>query len=163
VRDNGIIGGDVWFHLKDFSLILATIVTSLANFLDVGSPADDMAMMDVQDVGDAIEEETSDGHGPQVVGEDDDDAAQKAPALSGMKKKKKKNVVADSWDDDLSSQDGDTSPVHSSQGSASASNPVAELPGLIWQEKGGENLGLVLSGFRELQQRFDDMFKKVWA
>ena len=39
-RDNGIKEGDVWFLLKDFSLILATIVTSLNNFLS-GVDADE--------------------------------------------------------------------------------------------------------------------------
>ncbi|KAI1263662.1 P-loop containing nucleoside triphosphate hydrolase protein [Xylariaceae sp. FL1019] len=57
VRDNGIKRGDVWFHLKDFSLVLAAIVTSLANFLGPStSPGDDLS--DLQDAGDVMEEVT---------------------------------------------------------------------------------------------------------
>ncbi|ROW06484.1 hypothetical protein VMCG_04237 [Cytospora schulzeri] len=57
VRDNHVKRGDVWFHLKDFSLVLATIVTSLTNFmaLDAGSDGD-LAMLDVQDANDTYEE-----------------------------------------------------------------------------------------------------------
>ncbi|PNP52498.1 hypothetical protein FNYG_15844 [Fusarium nygamai] len=36
VRDNLINRGDVWFHLKDFSLVLKTIVTSLKGVIDSG-------------------------------------------------------------------------------------------------------------------------------
>ncbi|WQF77030.1 Putative P-loop containing nucleoside triphosphate hydrolase [Colletotrichum destructivum] len=59
VRDNGIKRGDVWFRLKDFSLVLATIVTSLENFLG-SNDVDDAGMVDVQDVGDILEEERFD-------------------------------------------------------------------------------------------------------
>ena len=34
VRDNGIKRGDVWFRLKDFSLVLASIIASFSSFLD---------------------------------------------------------------------------------------------------------------------------------
>jgi len=36
-RDNGVPLGNVWFLLTDFSLILATVVTSLAGFLRPGA------------------------------------------------------------------------------------------------------------------------------
>ncbi|KAK7972419.1 DEAD/DEAH box helicase [Apiospora saccharicola] len=56
VRANGIRRGDVWFRLKDFSLILATITTSLANFLNHADPDDAEAMLNVCDAGDNLEE-----------------------------------------------------------------------------------------------------------
>ncbi|KAK6823653.1 DEAD/DEAH box helicase [Apiospora arundinis] len=56
VRANGIKRGDLWFRLKDFSLILATITTSLANFLNHADPDDAEAMLDVCDAGDNLEE-----------------------------------------------------------------------------------------------------------
>jgi superfamily II RNA helicase len=59
VRDNGIRRGDVWFYLKDFSLVLATIVASLESFLNPDSEQDDSAMADVQDAGDTLNESES--------------------------------------------------------------------------------------------------------
>jgi hypothetical protein len=56
VRDNGIKRGDIWFHLKDFSLILATIVTSLGLFLDSDNELDDAAMVDIESVSNAVED-----------------------------------------------------------------------------------------------------------
>jgi len=38
VRDNRIKGGDVWFHLKDFSLTLASIVASMENLVRGTAP-----------------------------------------------------------------------------------------------------------------------------
>ncbi|KAI1858464.1 uncharacterized protein JN550_012597, partial [Neoarthrinium moseri] len=49
VRDNGIKRGDVWFRLKDFFVILATITTSLGNFLDPKAKVDSVVMADIQD------------------------------------------------------------------------------------------------------------------
>ncbi len=46
VRDNGIRRGDVWFHLKDFSLILVTIVTSFECLLDSKAESCDASMID---------------------------------------------------------------------------------------------------------------------
>lgn len=60
VRDNGIKRSDVWYRLKDFSLILATIVTSMQGFLNQDAELDDATMADIQDVGDFVEEGTGD-------------------------------------------------------------------------------------------------------
>ncbi|KJK73724.1 helicase [Metarhizium anisopliae BRIP 53293] len=154
VRDNGIKGGDVWFHLKDFSLVLATIVTSLTNFLQADSSIDDAAMVDVQDVGDVIEGKVGD--------------EQEGPVLDGfphatpenrvlLSQRTKKAVLADSWDDDMStggSQDEDTP-------AAEALDTPLEGPAL--GDNADEGLMLVLTAFRQLLQQFDEVFKKVWA
>ncbi|KAI9150582.1 helicase [Paramyrothecium foliicola] len=69
VRDNGIKRGDVWFSLKDFSLILAAIVASLESTLDPHAESEDAAMVDIQDAGDSIEEGyDSDVHVEDVEG-----------------------------------------------------------------------------------------------
>ncbi|KID83228.1 DEAD-like helicase [Metarhizium guizhouense ARSEF 977] len=161
VRDNGIKGGDVWFHLKDFSLILATIVTSLTNFFELGSSIDDAAMMDVQDVGDVIEEETGDEHASEVRDEVDEGAPQHSVPLS---QKNKKVVLADSWDDGLStgsSQDEDTPSIQPSK--RCNVPPVEKVSTPNWRNDGEESLKLVLTAFRQLQLQFDDVFKRVWA
>jgi hypothetical protein len=64
-RANGIRRSDVWFLLKDFSLVLATIVTSLANFMKL----DDASDMDI--VGAAGGDDPADDSGD----EDDDGGA----------------------------------------------------------------------------------------
>ncbi|KAK3063207.1 hypothetical protein LTS18_002227 [Coniosporium uncinatum] len=56
---NGIRRGDVWFLLNDFSLILATIITSLSNFMKL-SPESDVGLIDVMGSGDAFEDRKDD-------------------------------------------------------------------------------------------------------
>jgi ATP-dependent RNA helicase DDX60 len=71
---NKIRPGTVWFVLNDFSMVLATIVTSLKNFMLL--KADDDLMIDVQGSGDVAEElagDNADANGV-VNGESADDA-----------------------------------------------------------------------------------------
>ncbi|KAF4635733.1 hypothetical protein G7Y89_g2365 [Cudoniella acicularis] len=56
---NKIRSSDVWFYLNDFSLVLATIVTSLTNFMKL-SPKSDVDMIDIMGSGDANEEQQDD-------------------------------------------------------------------------------------------------------
>lgn len=162
VRDNHIKKGDVWFLLKDFSLVLATIVTSLTNFLDLDAAADsDLAMMDVQDAEDAARE-TSDAlepddnagdmaHGALPV----QDEASKKPEVAAPVPKKKKKKVVDSWDDDDSSED--------EAAAAEAAEAAAEAAGPAWEGDGEKNLTQVLRMFKMVQQQFDEKFRKQWA
>lgn len=162
VRDNHIKKGDVWFLLKDFSLVLATIVTSLTNFLDLDAGADsDLAMMDVQDAEDAARE-TSDALEPDDVPGDmahgaltvQDEGAKKAEAAAAPKKAKKKKVI-DSWDDDDSSED--------EAAAAEAAEAAAKAAGPAWEGDGERNLAQVLRMFKMVQQQFDEKFRKQWA
>ncbi|KAK1622681.1 hypothetical protein BDP81DRAFT_507281 [Colletotrichum phormii] len=163
VRDNEIKGGDVWFRLKDFSLILATIVTSLENILG-RVDADDADMIDIQDVGDALEEgrcsEGSDAHSPKRHAASTATVNAKAKSHSS----KSKETVAESWEDLSDSSSDDTD--HAS-GSSSRAGQTTESEGTSFgsgQEKGGgEGLIKVLMIFKILQQVFEDKFRKVWA
>lgn len=56
---NGIRRGDIWFVLNDFSMVLATIVTSLLNFMKV-QPMDDAEMTNISGQGDVMEEGADD-------------------------------------------------------------------------------------------------------
>ena len=79
-KANGIRKGDLWFLLNDFSLVLATINTSLTNFMKF-SAGRDTDMIDVMGGGDAFEEEQldksirerkpeeNDGEGPETPSE----------------------------------------------------------------------------------------------
>ena len=53
-KANGIRKSDVWFMLNDFSLVLATIVTSLANVMKL-DPVNDLDILDVVGEGDKLD------------------------------------------------------------------------------------------------------------
>ncbi|EXU96040.1 DEAD/DEAH box helicase [Metarhizium robertsii] len=142
VRDNGIKAGDVWFHLKDFSLILATIITSLTNFFEQGSSNGDAAMMDVQNLSDVLQEDTGDEYASEARDEVDQGAPQHPVALSA---KKKKVVLADSWDDDLSSGSSQEENTPSIQSNKRCSVPPVEQA----STPNGPN--------------DDEVFKRAWA
>lgn len=162
VRDNGIRRGDVWFRLKDFSLVLANIVTALANFLDPDAAVDEADMIHVQDAGDILEEGSEQDSGP---GEDGDYKTQELPELnigaaSPRKMKKKKTKVVESWDDESSSED-DTEESSSANGHSSPVASPSSAPS--WEGEGKQGLPVVYRAFRMLQREFDEKFLKVWA
>lgn len=153
VRDNKIKRADVWFHLKDFSLVLATIATSLENFGRLDG-ADDSAMMDVQDVDDALLERRDDSTTDEQLssnGAEKDSVAHAAAAKPSKPAKAKKKVELDSWEDD-SSDDG-----------SAAESSEEESDGDYGQEGGDGNMPQVLKAFRMLQVDFENKFRKVWA
>lgn len=154
VSDNGIKSGDVWFHLKDFSLILATVMTSIANYFSLEPTADD-AMMDVQDAGDVISDE------PEAPDKLDGDVSGKAARdvkarAVPVPKKAPKAVVADSWEDEMDSSSDEAPASSGSAGDESS----GEQPKRRIEDN---DLMLVLMAFRKLQGEFDEKFKKVWA
>ncbi|KAI0008241.1 P-loop containing nucleoside triphosphate hydrolase protein [Xylariaceae sp. FL0662B] len=176
VRDNGIKGGDVWFRLKDFSLILATIKTSLTNFLNPGVEVDDAAMIDVQDAGDMLEEN---------AGIDTDEEQREAEAsvesfaalridhkVTPDKRKAKKHAVVESWDAEESS-DSDGLDDQDGLGEAGVNDKrkAQQLPGgskkdnggPSWAQDHGASLTKVHMAFAMLSEQFDEKFKKVWA
>ncbi|KAF1981705.1 P-loop containing nucleoside triphosphate hydrolase protein [Aulographum hederae CBS 113979] len=72
---NGIRAGDVWFLLNDFSMVLATIVTSLANFLKlVPGAGGEVDMIEVMGSGDKYEDKRDEvlvvGQGGEKAGEE---------------------------------------------------------------------------------------------
>ncbi|GJC89533.1 putative helicase C694.02 [Colletotrichum liriopes] len=161
VRDNGIKRGDVWFRLKDFSLILATIVTSLENFLG-SNEVDDADMVDVQDVGDILEEERfDDDFVPQSSG-----APRLTPETSGLESRatsrKGRQRLADSWEDESDSDEAtEESP---DQEYYPSSTDEGSVPfSASWVGDDGKSLVKVYKAFKLLQQGFDEKFRKVWA
>lgn len=177
VRDNGIKGGDVWFRLKDFSLILATIVTSLANFLNPDADVDDAAMIDVQDAGDMMDESagidiSEEGMEANITDNGMANFQSKAPISS--KGKGKKKAVAESWD--VESSDGELEDTEKFPEVIANPRPKTELPSgindtkslpklsaLNWSQGGGESLVKVYKAFAILREQFDEKFFKVWA
>ncbi|KAI0828791.1 P-loop containing nucleoside triphosphate hydrolase protein [Hypoxylon sp. FL0890] len=175
VRDNGIKGGDVWFHLKDFSLILATIVTSLANFLNPDAEVDDAAMIDIQDAGDIIEESedanANEGKGNVETTADGIAKLQINKTTTRNKGKGKRVAVAESWDADTS--DSETDAEDNFRRSATSSNRKTKLSSYAssstgpttpsWSQDDGKSLSNVYKAFKMLQEQFNEKFMKVWA
>ncbi|TLS29669.1 hypothetical protein PpBr36_01890 [Pyricularia pennisetigena] len=166
VTGNGIKSGDVWFRLKDFSLILATIVTSLDNFLNPKAGYPDMS--NVQDVFDRVAEDQEVGEGDRVQ-----EASMPMPLGEVTNKKTtKRKKVAESWDDDAEEEEteatGGYDVTSNGRDETSAHDSDAEtgigrddVP--AWQRQDEGNLRNILKAFRLLQAEFDEKFKKVWA
>lgn len=100
---NGIRKSDVWFLLNDFSMVLATIVTSLANFLGLGKAGGDDELLDVMGGGDEEENEKDEEEAATssafstattLVNQPIGAPPVPPPALRQSRKK-----VADDWDD----------------------------------------------------------------
>ncbi|KAI1125731.1 hypothetical protein F5Y10DRAFT_246440 [Nemania abortiva] len=154
-RDNKIKQGDVWFLLRDFSLVLATVVASLTNFIQADSNIDDVDMIDIEDVGETPDEDTS----AQATEEPKDLSHTTATANTQRKRPKKK--VVESWDDDDDDTGEEAEEDVSSFGhDVGAASPSIESP--TW-EKGGKSLVDVLRAFTLLKADFDEKFHKAWA
>ncbi|KAI0407777.1 hypothetical protein F4802DRAFT_619919 [Xylaria palmicola] len=155
-RDNGIKKGDVWFLLKDFSLVLATVVASLTNFIR----ADDAAVDDM--IG--LEDDGAETPEDAVVRESEPPprGVERGAVRPNLRKKK----VVESWDDD--DEDEEDGNGYNSERTSTTPNraegnstPATGVPPL----SGGDGHGLVdvLKAFTLLKQDFDEKFRKAWA
>jgi ATP-dependent RNA helicase DDX60 len=148
---NRIRAGDVWFKLNDFSLVLATIVTSLSNFMKLNPYADD-DMIDLQGSGDAMEEQQDDiaiekQEAQKVVTEVVAKAEKIAPARYADEEDTR--VVPESWDV-----------------AEKKTKPSVDDTEETWDaddDETGEGLLKVLKAFKLLQATFTEKFKKMWA
>ncbi|KAK3352620.1 hypothetical protein B0T25DRAFT_189350 [Lasiosphaeria hispida] len=183
-RDNGVKKGDVWFRLKDFSLVLATIVTSLANFLDPNANGQEEDLVDGAEAEDAARDRAEEDAAAEEEG-----VGEAAKALEALKikqaatapiTKKKKKVVADSWDDDEDaasssepdnwdedSDDEGSATSKSAKGSGSASKTIGSTAGdsnvPSWDREDAQSLVKVHEAFSMLRDQFDEKFRKMWA
>ncbi|PGG98688.1 hypothetical protein GX51_06695 [Blastomyces parvus] len=173
-RDNGIRKGDIWFLLNDFSLVLATIVTSLENFLKL-TPGTDADAMEVMGSGDMHEGEVDvtavQGDGFGGMGEFGDvgmlnqpvapttAASTLAPTVANKPRRKK---VMDNWDD----EDVDESDDNGGNDGASKGGEFGydeEDPTAPWDGKDSGGIFNVLKGFKLLRAEFDMKFREMWA
>ena len=156
-RANGVRKSDVWFLLNDFSLVLATLQTSLANFLKL--PGVDVDMADLVGEGDQnlnkeedtfiAAEGTDSGYASGSNASSFKDAAltsnpstsTSSAATAGAAGKKKK--VEDSWEDEA---DG----LEASEAAAEAAAKEEEE----WVAEGPQTV-------HELEQGFLRIFKAV--
>lgn len=160
ISDNRIARGEVWFHLKDFSLVLATITTSLRNFMDLEAGDGDLAMLDVKDAEDDWKEQ-AEAEEPEDTDPTPDLAKKVAAAVAAPVKKPKKKKVADSWDDDAS--DDETELDQSTPGGPSGTMTPASSAPTAWIAESELKLPQVLRMFDAVQREFNDKFKKIWS
>lgn len=164
-RANGIRRADIWFLLNDFSLVLATIITSLLNFMKL-KEGTDLDMLDVlgglETHAEAEDNEVAASE-IQQPGYQDPSAAKSAvgalPQPSDLvAKKKAKN--ADSWED-VADEENEIARTEERR----AAN-VARLEREVNGASGGDNsegLRDVLKAFQKLHTDFNVKFKAIWA
>ncbi|KAF2144344.1 uncharacterized protein K452DRAFT_223784 [Aplosporella prunicola CBS 121167] len=151
VEGNKLRRGDVWFVLNDFSQVLATIITSLTNFIKADLDADDDAL-NAMGGGDAHEEEVED-----CLYEMDAAPTEQKKALPVHTKVVRKKVV-DNWDDDGEEDGADLPPKAS--GSSEGYSSEGDFKSPAWE---GSSLLDVLYAFKKLADEFNDKFKVMWA
>ncbi|EXL39954.1 hypothetical protein FOCG_17456 [Fusarium oxysporum f. sp. radicis-lycopersici 26381] len=159
VRDNLIKRSDVWFHLKDFSLVLKTIVTSLKGVLDSGRGS---CMEDLDD-----DDNMSD------VGEEDDDGIVKEAEVQKPAKTSEKvtqaltinrvsDEVPDSWEDESNASGSESKEFVTGSdifGSSAAEDTV------VMESEFDKECGLlqVLRAFELLEAEFAEKFHNIEA
>ncbi|KHE88629.1 hypothetical protein GE21DRAFT_6037 [Neurospora crassa] len=165
---NMIKGGDIWYHLKDFSLILSSIVTSLANFLELPNADGDFGFEEEED---DDELEMADDDRPIFSGEEGNGirndvcgAPAPPPQKEQKKTKAKKEVVAESWDDEISDEDTEEDTKTANHGGNSWSGSASAYPQAPrWADDGGQSLMEVFRNFSVLRQEFEEKFRKTFA
>jgi len=176
-RANGVRRGDVWFLLNDFSLVLATVVTSLRNFMGMGEMGAVDDMIDVAGGGDRAEDQREvDAAYEEAMREEREKEAARpadfaaAPTLPVITKRKDK--AAESWEDEASKQasDDETESASTYGRSTGAATPTtqtswtgADSEPPAWEGEGGRGLLDVLRAFERLKATFDARFKEMWA
>jgi superfamily II RNA helicase len=169
-KANGIRKADIWFLLNDFSLALATIITSLLNFMKLREGTD-VDMLDVMGNLDATEEaeDTRVADAEDSQSEAGSFATSAADsAISGMPERPKpvtsakKAKAADSWEE---LADEETAGIELSARKAADAARFAEAEanegGPAWEKE--EGLKNVLKALQLLHAEFTVKFKAMWA
>jgi hypothetical protein len=167
---NRIPRGEVWFMLKDFSLILATLVTSLENFVGGGDNLD-LDLSTVGAVSDEIEldvDESEDqlnhsgDRGTRDGSMAGSNAKETVAAMSQTAERQtiKKAKVLDSWDDDNGDDDDDSSDRDGEGDIDSQRAPTNRADTSVEIDR---QLKKILLMFKKLQGEFDAKFRKTFA
>lgn len=167
-RANRVRKADVWFLLNDFSLVLATIITSLMNFMKL-KVANDMDMVEIMGNLDAVEEaeddvsaatETETGSVVDSVISDTGVKPEKGgPGVVSKTKAKK----LDSWENAADEEERFEKKTANAAAREEAIRK-AEMDEAAWEGQGGEQgLLKVLKAFQKLHTEFNVKFKAMWA
>ncbi|KAF2455466.1 hypothetical protein BDY21DRAFT_365243 [Lineolata rhizophorae] len=178
-RANKIRVGDVWFLLNDFSLVLATIITSLMNFMKL-SQLSDLDMLDVKGSGDTYEETREDRINAET-GSTSTSASSTAassatwasssatsvspagsadarPPTPTIRRKKK---VAESWDEEMGDESSSEEEEEEEEKDKMLKDTSFSSPELLDIEDAG--LDKVLRAFQRLANEFNKKFRAMWA
>jgi hypothetical protein len=169
-KANGIRKADIWFLLNDFSLALATIITSLLNFMKLREGTD-VDMLDVMGNLDATEEaedtrvadaEDSQSEAGSFATSAADSAISGVPERPKPVTSAKKAKAADSWEE---LADEETAGIELSARKAADAARFAEAEanegGPAWEKE--EGLKNVLKALQLLHAEFTVKFKAMWA
>ncbi|KAI3574038.1 hypothetical protein IWW34DRAFT_823643 [Fusarium oxysporum f. sp. albedinis] len=159
VRDNLIKRSDVWFHLKDFSLVLKTIVTSLKGVLDSRGG---FYMQDLDDDDNMSDMSEGDDEAISKVVEVQKPAEESDKIAQALAKNKVKAEVPDSWNDESeasASESEESMPGSDIVGSSAAKEAVA----IQSEFNNGCGLMQVLRAFELLEAEFANKFYKIGA
>lgn len=163
---NGIRKGDVWFLLNDFSLVLATIVTSLENFMKV-APMEDDEMASLAGQGDVMEEGVdADEESDAPSSKASKSSREKAPEPVRKTTSGKKKAVPDSWDgSDGEGPEDDAAGNANGLPTAGTYDPYVDDDDYTDDSSSSSEEGLmnVLLAFQMLKAAFDEKFRAMWA
>lgn len=146
---NGIRKSDVWFLLNDFSMVLATITTSLALHLGLDSGTDP-EMLDVMGSGDMAENDADEKVAATTI---PDAPTTKATGAEQAFVPKKSKRVAEDWDAGEDALVAEEDYLKSRVG--------REMEGTDDEEY--DKLMNVYKGFRKLKSEFDEKFLAIFA
>ncbi|KAF2860397.1 P-loop containing nucleoside triphosphate hydrolase protein [Piedraia hortae CBS 480.64] len=167
---NKIRSGDIWFLLNDYSLVLATIITSLANFMKLRDSAD-MDMLDVMgemDIHNESQENSaasdenltaaSEASGPTSVA---DSAVSLPDRAKTAPKRKAKNT--EDWEAvaDMEEQSVKRDEWHAENARRLERETAEALDSGV--NVSGEGLKDVLKAFQKLHAEFNVKFRAMWA
>ncbi|KAG0652619.1 putative helicase [Hyphodiscus hymeniophilus] len=146
---NGIRKSDVWFALNDFSMVLATVATSLALYLGLGNDSDP-EMLDIMGTGDVAENEEDEKDAAAIIPETPSATKTATPQQPIVRKSKK---VVDDWGA------GEDALVAEEDALKSA-----VLNGIsATDDEEYDKLMNVYKAFRKLKTEFDAKFMAIWA
>ncbi|PBP25521.1 DEAD/DEAH box helicase [Diplocarpon rosae] len=146
---NGIRKSDVWFVLNDFSLVLATISTSLAQHLGLHSDSDP-EMLDVMGSGDVAENDADAEVAAALVPESTSNGKFDAPVPPTFVKKKK---VVEDWDAGEDALVAEEEYLQSEGANGTGATDDEEY----------DKLMDVYKAFRKLQTDFNEKFFLIFA
>lgn len=154
LRDaNGIRGSDVWFALNDFSLVLATIVTSLAGYLGLGTGDVNEEILEVMGSGDAAENDGDEELAVETEISSTTSSVLPDPSTTASSThRSKKERVADDWD--------------AGEDQLVAMEKLAEETKsveVVTDDDEYEAMMNVYRAFVKLKVEFDAKFRAIWA
>lgn len=164
---NGIRRSDIWFLLNDFSLVMATIIASLLNFMKL-KEGTDMDMLDIMgdlDVHDEAEDnEVAASEAESSAVESTADSAIAMPERSAPTVTKKKAKNADSWEDVADEEDvTQQKQARRAAEAAQIAADNADLPAWTAGGSSDEGLRIVLKAMTKLHAEFNVKFRAMWA